>query len=95
VPQERSLGYIGAIPPEFVHEVKPDIIVSYDVFIEELMRSDLLDEYVHESIPALLPGDAAVADHRQLWFGQQLHVFVRKEIDLGPIQKESDRENLD
>ena len=86
VPEQRSAGYLGCIPPEFVREVRPDVIVSYDALMENLAQSDVLADYVQEVVPPLLPDDLAISDVRQHWFGRQLNILVRKEAYRGPIE---------
>jgi len=87
VPDERSHGGIGAIPVGFVRENNPDIIVSYDIFVESLLQSDVLDEYTVTKIPLFLEDDRRIAVIRMPWTGnilrtlwdiENLYIFTRK-----------------
>ena len=78
IPEERSSGYLGAIPPEFVRLVNPDIIVSYDIFIEAFLRSDVADHYVRYQEPIFLEEDLQRSPSKNIWGSKILYVFVKK-----------------
>ena len=84
VPEERISGTIGAIPPAYIQAVSPPIIVSYDIFIEAFLRSDLVRRYVLIQLPVFTKADAALAEaagvSQTLWGIQSLHVFVRRDM---------------
>jgi hypothetical protein len=86
VPEERSLGYIGAIPVGYVREVRPELIVSLDVFIESFVRSELRDEYDWTREPIYVERDLRVARSPVLWGSKALNVFVRKDVASAPSQ---------
>lgn len=72
VPEERSSGLFGAIPPAFVEQVRPDVIVSYDWFAESLLRRYDRGAYtLHEysPLPASLNGrfPHQVGKHLYVW----------------------------
>lgn len=52
IPEQRSSGTVGAIPPDYVKENMPDIIVSYDFFAEALLRSEVISQYNVVLIPS-------------------------------------------
>jgi hypothetical protein len=55
VPQERSSGGNGEIPPGFVRERHPDLIVSYEGLGESAIPAARALGYVDYTYPALLP----------------------------------------
>jgi hypothetical protein len=57
VPEDRSGGYIGAIPIGFVNEARPDVIVSYPTFAESIIKKidpSVFTEYSYNALPASL-----------------------------------------
>lgn len=45
VPSQRSHGTVGAIPPQLVADVNPDIIVSRRIFVEAFRKSAVVARY--------------------------------------------------
>lgn len=82
VPQERSSEGIGAIPPAFVRQMMPDIIVSYDYFIEALRKDEVLEEYLEFHIPAFLPEDKKYSSDNLIWGSEYLCVFIRNDLPI-------------
>jgi hypothetical protein len=82
VPDERSAGYIGAIPVGFIEDTNPELIVSYDVFAEAFLESDALDRYVRFKYPVFLEEDFKRSGISTLWGSEYLNVFIRE--DLAP-----------
>jgi hypothetical protein len=80
VPQERSDGSIGAIPAAFVEQTQPELIVSYDMFAEALLRSPILDQYVRTEYPLFLEDDLQRPGPKTLWQAHHFYVFVRKDV---------------
>jgi len=80
VPEERSHGSIGAIPVKFIEDTRPDIIVSYDTFIEDFVRSAIRDSYTQTQYPLYLPDDMSYDPQVRLWGSQYLNVFIRKDL---------------
>ena len=77
VPQERSSGLIGAIPVGFVREQHPDVIVSYLIFAEDVLRNAAALGYIDSTYPPLLP---SVLAHTPNAFGLgYLHVLVAQQ----------------
>lgn len=80
VPEERSHGSIGAIPVGYVEATQPDIIVSYDTFIEAFMRSPVRNSYTHIQYPLYLDDDMRYDPQVTLWGSRHLNVFIRKDL---------------
>ncbi len=85
VPTQRENGMIGAIPPEYVRIKKPELIVSYDFFMEALFKDSILLDYQMVSIPALLPEDAPFSASKTIFGSKLLRVFIRNDL---PISEE-------
>lgn len=79
VPQERHDGASGAIPPGYVREAGPDIIVSYDSFALALMKSDALDGYVAMREDVFTKPDMALSGGKGVWGNRNLNVFIRRD----------------
>jgi len=80
VPALRENGAIGAIPPDFVRLEKPELIVSYDYFMEALFEDTVLKDYQMVSIPAFLPEDAPFSASKMIAGSKYLRVFIRKDL---------------
>jgi hypothetical protein len=85
VPEERSSGKVGAIPPRYVAEANPELIVSYSVFADALARSPVIAGYAASALPLFTESDArtaaAVGVPRSLWgVPMVLEVWVRKDV---------------
>ena len=85
VPEERLIGTLGAIPPGYVAEVRPELIVSYDMLAEALQRSGVIRQYTLQSLPLFTEADAAKAAQvgvpRMLWgVPMRLQVWVRNDV---------------
>lgn len=75
VPDERSSGDLGEIPAGFVSEMRPDVIVSYDVFAESLLKSpdsSIYTEFVYPPLPA-----AEMTRYRD-WSKHRLYILVAR-----------------
>ena len=75
VPGERSSGDLGEIPTGFVSEMHPDVIVSYDVFAESLLKNPDRSIYTEFTYPAL---PAAEMPRYSDWSKHRLHILVAK-----------------
>jgi hypothetical protein len=83
VPQQRNHSGLGAIPPEFVNFVNPDIIVTYDIFAEALLRrDDISAQYNIITLPAYLPEDALYSESESIWGSKYLRVYIRKNLPV-------------
>lgn len=58
--------------------------MSYDIFVEAFLRSDVVRGYVAIDLPVFTRTDAALAETARvaqtLWNIQRLHVFIRKDV---------------
>jgi hypothetical protein len=80
IPEERSSGFIGAIPVGFVQQENPEIIISYEMFIEAFEKSNLWESYVEIQEPVFLQDDLARMLPGQASNFGDLFVFVRKDL---------------
>jgi len=78
VPQERLNGYVGAIPPGFVRERTPDLIVTYDIFGQAVLAApDIQADYDDLRFDPVLPSEAS-AGVPPVWGARTFHVLVKK-----------------
>jgi hypothetical protein len=82
VPNERPRGDLGTIPPNYVEEHMPDLIVSFDSFAQALLASKVASQYNMVRIPVYLPEDIIYAEHDTIWGNQYLRIYVRKDLPL-------------
>lgn len=83
VPEERSYGNVGAIPIGFVREAHPDIIVSYDLFAEDMLRKidrETYSDLVYQPLPPVEMGHYHQLDE------YRLHILVAKDGACSPEQ---------
>ena len=83
VPDERSHGAIGAIPAGCVDEYKPEIIVSYDVFIEHFSKSKSASTYNIYRYPVYTKRDSMISKNKKnkVFGSDWLNVYIRKDVD--------------
>ena len=82
VPDERKNSIIGAIPPAYVVDVSPDIIVTYDTFAQALLRGEVLAQYTEVRVPAYMVEDRAFARSELLWENKYLRVFIHHSLSV-------------
>jgi hypothetical protein len=82
IPEQRPRGDIGAIPPEYVMSVSPDIIVSYDIFAQALLNDEITSQYNVIAIPAYLPEDAKYSESKTIWGSKYLRVYIHKSLPV-------------
>jgi hypothetical protein len=80
IPEERSHGKFGAIPVGFIEDTNPEIIVSYDAFVEAFLKSSVRSRYVHTVFPAFLPDDLMRSEQKTLWTSRNLNLFIRRDL---------------
>ena len=80
VPGQRKHKTLGAIPRAWFEYRKPDFVVAYDVFAEDLLKSPLLEVYDEYRCGILLPEDLKMKPNATLFGANTLHVLVRKGI---------------
>jgi hypothetical protein len=82
VPQERSNGSMGEIPPGFIRERHPDLIVSYDSFAESALPAARALGYIDYTFPMYVRGERdGMGD---LWGARQMHVLVAPDGRCSP-----------
>jgi len=79
-PEQRRDGSIGAIPPGYIAQEKPEIIVSYDVFIQAFLDSPAAQEYILLRLPVLTEEDMALSGITSVWGSDALGVFIRRDL---------------
>jgi hypothetical protein len=82
VPEQRSSGNIGAIPPGYVKLNTPDLIVSYDYFAQALLKDEVIQQYNVILIPAFLPEDAKNFENKAILDNRYLRVYIRKDLPI-------------
>jgi hypothetical protein len=82
IPEQRSSGTTGAIPPGYVKLNTPDLIVSYDSFAQALLKDEVIQQYNIVLIPAYLPEDAIYSEDRTIWGNRYLRVYIRKYLPI-------------
>jgi hypothetical protein len=82
IPEERSDGGLGAIPPGYVKLTQPDIIVSYDFLAQALIHDEVIGQYNLILLPAYLPEDAAYSKKDTLWDSKYCRVYIRKDLPI-------------
>ena len=80
VPRQRSSGLLGSIPAAWVAQTEPELIVSMDVFAEELLRSDVAQRYRRYREPIYVDADLAAGAPPILWGSASIQIFVRKDL---------------
>ena len=80
VPTERSRGDIGAVPPGYVEQLHPELIVSHPHFLEAVFLSPIRKEYVRLSTPLFLADDARKMKRPQLWGASEIVILVRRDV---------------
>ena len=86
VPQERSDSSRGAIPPRFVRDRKPDLIVSYDIYAEAVTASpEIQAAYDDLRFDPVLKSEMA-GNLSPIWGARMLHVFVKKSGSCDAVQ---------
>jgi hypothetical protein len=98
VGRRRSDPGIGAIPAEFVNEEKPELIVTYPVFVEEFDNSSYTEMYQKLSMPAFSDTYQALIKENRIWGNKVLFVYIRNDLtDSGliPILVNNFRATLD
>jgi hypothetical protein len=80
VPEQRSYGFIGAIPAGFVEESSPELIVALDIFVEELLRSEVASSYAVIREPVYIDEDLRFAPSPVVWWSRNLNILIRKDL---------------
>ena len=82
-------SHSGGISLKYIGSKRPDIIVSYDIFIDYFSKEILLDQYSISSYPLFLEDDITRSTINTPWGNQYkriysdvefLHVFINKDL---------------
>jgi len=83
-PEQRAHGGLGAIPPQAVSDLKPDLIVTLDLFSQALQKAiadgQLPDYLLQESYPAITSNDPADLQRSDDTGLGMIRVFVRRDL---------------
>jgi hypothetical protein len=79
VPQERVNGVVGAVPPGYVEEIGPDIIVGYDVFVDAIKKSKIAQNYIIIKNDIYTSDDMRIAHDKNIWGSGSLNIFIRRD----------------
>ncbi|HEY5138076.1 MAG TPA: hypothetical protein VIJ25_01975 [Methylococcales bacterium] len=83
VPEERAGYDLGGIPPGYVKENAPELIVSYDSFAQALLNdNEIISQYNMILIPAYLPEDSNYSRSKMIWGNKFLRIFIRKDLPI-------------
>jgi hypothetical protein len=82
IPEQRDTGGIGAIPPGYVIEKMPSLIVSYDYFTQALLKDDMIHLYNMILIPAYIPEDAELSTTGTIAGNKHLRIYIRKDLPI-------------
>jgi len=80
VPEQRSSHRLGAIPADFIDLTKPDIIVSYSIFIQEFMQSSYTSSYACINVPAFSEKFEHEVRRNNIWGSKELMIYIRSDI---------------
>jgi len=80
VPEQRRHAYIGAIPPGYVEEVRPELIVGMDEFVRAVLASPVRRDYTVRDTDIYVPADARVLPAGELWYSRSIKTLVRNDM---------------
>ena len=78
-PIPGSASGVGGIPAGLIREMKPELIVSYPVFLKDVENTDAVQEYVRLSMPAFSKEYRKILGTNGLWGCDTLLVYVRRD----------------
>jgi hypothetical protein len=78
VPEDRTAGYLGSIPPQAVRDLQPDLVVSMETFSQavrrDLQRGNLPNYALLQNYPVVASEEGAVRS--TLWGSRSTQVFI-------------------
>lgn len=83
VPEQRSAGFIGAIPAAMVEKLRPEIVVGLDIFVEELRNAEIAKQYHLDREPVYGAEELARMPSKPLWWSRNLNIFIRRDLQGG------------
>jgi hypothetical protein len=82
VPEERSRGTLGAIPPRAVRDLAPDVVVSMETFSEAFRRQiaagAITDYVLFRTYPVIGDADFARSGVHAVWGSRSTQVYLRR-----------------
>jgi hypothetical protein len=82
VPEERSRGTLGAIPPRAVTDLAPDVVVSMEAFSEafrrQLAAGTISDYVLFRNYPVISEADSARSGLHVVWGSRATQVYLRR-----------------
>jgi hypothetical protein len=79
-PLPGATSGVGGIPAGLIREMKPELIVSYPVFLLDTRNTDAMQDYIRLSMPAFSRKYQQLLGASDLWGSDTLLVFVRRDI---------------
>lgn len=76
----QTMKESGAVPPEYVKNKMPEIIISYDIFAQALLRNEVMGQYETVQYPAYLPSDALYSEDKTMFGSEYFRVYIRKDL---------------
>lgn len=80
VPEQRRNGRIGAIPAAFVYQEMPELIVSYEVFVQEFEASDYQAVYTRIAVQAFSSYWQKQTGLDNVYMSDELYIYIRNDI---------------
>jgi hypothetical protein len=75
-----DVNAFGGIPSGFLREKQPELVVGYDVFLQDLLFGDTLKGYTQYQYPLLLSDDLAKVNSNEIFNSKALNVFVDNDL---------------
>lgn len=79
VPDDGKYGRLGSLPLGFIEAKKPDVIVSYDCFAQEIINSPILFDYEVEKTEVYLLDDIVQTGRTNFLGCKELLIMYRKD----------------
>lgn len=80
VPEDRSAGFLGALPEGLVATVSPDFIVGLPTLLEAVIRSPLSSKYERITVPLTYRDIFGMQRPIQVWGNSSIIIFARPEF---------------
>lgn len=77
VPEQRRGGYLGAVPPQLVRDLNPDLVVGLPSLMEALMQDPIIADYREIRIPIISPASHDTSRVLTVWGNTHITVLVR------------------
>lgn len=80
IPEQRSAGYLGSVPPELIHDAHPDFIVGLPTLLEAVIRAPEISDYVRIDVPIAYTPPLGVQRPIHVWGNKSVAVFARTSL---------------